>query len=433
MSHDRLAFDRATVRRVDVDGRLHVEISNISKACVSPYYGREIPDAEALGLEPDRVYQLLRDPAELEKGAATFNNIPLLNKHIPVSAADPQHQSVVGATGGECQFVAPYLQNSLVIWDASSIAGIETGDQKELSSAYRYVADMTPGTFDGVAYDGRMTEIVGNHVALVEVGRAGADVVVGDSLPTELSAMKLNRKGVAMLAALGAVLKPRLAMDAKLPDLAPIIRNGKDGKAIAKDLHGKLKGRLAQDMEIDAEELGEIIAAATEGVEDEPTATAVDEDGGDLGAQLAALLAGKVSDEDLARIKAIVSGQAMDEGDDDKKDDDKVDRKAMDSALKAARAETVAQMQAIRTAEEEVRPLIGAVMAQDSAEAVYKLALDQAGIDVTGVDPSAYRAMVKMHAATKVASKPAPIAMDSSSVSDFNQRYNLAPAGRVRS
>lgn len=431
MSHDRLAFDRATVRRVDVDGRMHVEISNISKACVSPYYGREIPNSEGLGLEPDRIYQLLRDPAELEKGAATFNNIPLLNKHIPISAADPQHQSVVGATGGNCQFVAPYLQNSLVIWDASSIAGIETGDQKELSSAYRYVADMTPGTFDGVAYDGRMTEIVGNHVALVEVGRAGADVVVGDSLPTELSAMKLNRKGVAMLAALGAVLKPRLAMDAKLPDLVPIISASKDSKRIAKDVHSKLKGKLAQDMEIDAEELGEIIAAATEGVEDEPT-TAVDEEGGDLGAQLAALLAGKVSDEDLARIKAIIAGQAMDEGDDDKKDDDKVDRKAMDSALKAARAETVAQMQAIRTAEEEVRPLIGAVMAQDSAAAVYKLALDQAGIDVTGVDPSAYRAMVKMHAANKVASKPAPIAMDSNAVSDFSTRYPQA-SGLVRS
>lgn len=431
MSHDRLAFDRATVRRVDVDGRMHVEISNISKACVSPYYGREIPNSEALGLEPDRIYQLLRDPAELEKGAATFNNIPLLNKHIPISAADPQHQSVVGATGGNCQFVAPYLQNSLVIWDASSIAGIETGDQKELSSAYRYVADMTPGTFDGVAYDGRMTEIVGNHVALVEVGRAGADVVVGDSLPTELSAMKLNRKGVAMLAALGAVLKPRLAMDANLPDLVPIISANKDSKRIAKDVHSKLKGKLAQDMEINAEELGEIIAAATEGVEDEPT-TAVDEEGGDLGAQLAALLAGKVSDEDLARIKAIVSGQAMDEGDDDKKDDDKVDRKAMDSALKAVRAETVAQMQAIRTAEEEVRPLIGAVMAQDSAAAVYKLALDQAGIDVTGVDPSAYRAMVKMHAANKVASKPAPIAMDSNAVSDFSTRYPQA-SGLVRS
>lgn len=431
MSHDRLAFDRATVRRVDVDGRMHVEISNISKACVSPYYGREIPNSEALGLEPDRIYQLLRDPAELEKGAATFNNIPLLNKHIPISAADPQHQSVVGATGGNCQFVAPYLQNSLVIWDASSIAGIETGDQKELSSAYRYVADMTPGTFDGVAYDGRMTEIVGNHVALVEVGRAGADVVVGDSLPTELSAMKLNRKGVAMLAALGAVLKPRLAMDAKLPDLVPIISASKDSKRIAKDVHSKLKGKLAQDMEIDAEELGEIIAAATEGVEDEPT-TAVDEEAGDLGAQLAALLAGKVSDEDLARIKAIIAGQAMDEGDDDKKDDDKVDRKAMDSALKAARAETVAQMQAIRTAEEEVRPLIGAVMAQDSAAAVYKLALDQAGIDVTGVDPSAYRAMVKMHAANKVASKPVPIAMDSNAVSDFSTRYPQA-SGLVRS
>ncbi|MFY3690853.1 DUF2213 domain-containing protein, partial [Achromobacter xylosoxidans] len=49
-NHHGLAFDRATVRRIDVDGRMHVEISNISKATVNPYRGSEIPDWEALGL-----------------------------------------------------------------------------------------------------------------------------------------------------------------------------------------------------------------------------------------------------------------------------------------------------------------------------------------------------------------------------------------------
>ena len=76
--------------------------------------------------------------------------------------------------------------NSLVVWDDPAIAGIRTNEQRELSSAYRYVADMTPGIYEGVPYDGRMTEIVGNHVALVPVGRAGADVLVSDSLPQEL-------------------------------------------------------------------------------------------------------------------------------------------------------------------------------------------------------------------------------------------------------
>jgi hypothetical protein len=40
---------------------------------------------------------------------------------------------------------------------------------------------MTPGTYGGIKYDGVMRDIVGNHVALVEEGRAGADVHVGDA------------------------------------------------------------------------------------------------------------------------------------------------------------------------------------------------------------------------------------------------------------
>ena len=82
-----LAFDRSA-RHVDVDGRLHVAASHISKAAVNPYYGREIPGADTLGLDPARVYQLLRDPEELAKAAPTFNNLPLLSKHVPVSALD---------------------------------------------------------------------------------------------------------------------------------------------------------------------------------------------------------------------------------------------------------------------------------------------------------------------------------------------------------
>jgi hypothetical protein len=42
---------------------------------------------------------------------------------------------------------------------------------------------MQPGTFNGVRYDGKMTQISGNHVALVPVGRNGADCVVQDADP----------------------------------------------------------------------------------------------------------------------------------------------------------------------------------------------------------------------------------------------------------
>ncbi len=197
-----LAFDRASVRTIDADGRLHVAMSSISKANVCPYRGSEIPDAGDLGLSPSTVYQLLRDPAELRRAASTFNNLPLLRRHVPVSADDHRPTDVVGSTGTDARFDGMYLTNSLVVWEAAAIAGINSGAQRELSAAYRYDADMTPGTFNGVRYDGIMRNIRGNHVALVETGRAGADVIVGDAaLPRTLATETNNRRRYKMSAA----------------------------------------------------------------------------------------------------------------------------------------------------------------------------------------------------------------------------------------
>lgn len=180
--NQRFALDRASVRTIDQDGHLHVKVANISKANVCPYYGREIPDAERLGLKPGQVYQLLRDPDELATAAASFNGKPLLSLHRPQTANDHAHELTVGSVAN-VRWTPPYLQAELVVWDAGAIAGIETGQQRELSSAYRYRADMVPGTYQGVRYDGVMRAIRGNHVALVDIGRGGPDVVVGDAMP----------------------------------------------------------------------------------------------------------------------------------------------------------------------------------------------------------------------------------------------------------
>jgi uncharacterized protein len=177
-----LALDRASDRSFDEDGRLHIPAANISKANVCIYLGAEIPDADKLGLDPKEGYFLLRDPNELAKAAPTFRNLPLLCKHVPVSAVDHHPELVVGATGSDARFNYPYLQNSLVIWAAQSIEGIQSGLRRELSSAYRYTTDLTPGRFEGVEYDGIMRNIVGNHVALVREGRAGPDVALDSSL-----------------------------------------------------------------------------------------------------------------------------------------------------------------------------------------------------------------------------------------------------------
>lgn len=429
MTIERLAFDRASVRSFDGNGRLQVTKSNISKANVCPYYGREIPNAEALGLEPDKIYRLYRHPDELKKAAPTFNNIPVLCIHTPDFPGDPPREYRVGTTHSGCDFDGMYLTNGLSVWDNSAIAGIETEEQKELSSSYQYVADMTPGeTPDGEAFDGVMRDIVGNHVALVETGRAGSDVLVADSLPLELKYMKLDRKGVAIRAALGAFLKPRLAQDAAPKDLTAILNANKSPKAIAHAVVGKYKTKLATDMELEPEELVEIIEASTDGVEpEEEPKVAGDDDNESI---ISLLREAGVSEEVIAKIAAALSpAAAEDEDKDDDKKDEKVSKTAMDSAIRLAAdsaTKTAAEnFRRVREAEQAVRPLIGDVVAMDSADDVYRTALEQAGVDINGVHPSAFPAMVRMAISQKENSRPV-IAQDSASISDFEKAFPTA-------
>jgi hypothetical protein len=179
-SQDALAFDYASSRAYDADGHLRVTQTPISMSNVCPYYGSEIPQSRELGLDPNRVYHLLRDPAELEKAAASFAGKPLLWNHVPVTADDHDHMSTVGAISNPT-WTAPFLRADLSCWTRLAIDGIESNTQKQLSASYRYKAVMTPGIYNGVRYDGKMTNISGNRVALVPVGRNGADCVVQDA------------------------------------------------------------------------------------------------------------------------------------------------------------------------------------------------------------------------------------------------------------
>ncbi|MDK1331601.1 DUF2213 domain-containing protein [Cronobacter sakazakii] len=384
---ERLAFDRASVRKLDDVGRLQVAVSNISKANVCPYYGREIPGWEELGLEPDKIYRLYRDPEELKKAAHTFNNIPILCIHTPDFPGDPPREYRVGSTHSSAAFNGKYLTNGLSIWDNSAIAGIETEEQKELSSSYQYVADMTPGvTPNGEPYDGIMRDIIGNHVALVERGRAGSDVLVADSLPPELMLMSKRKAAI-----IRATLKPLLAADA---DLEAEVR----------------KALLALDeAEKEDEKEKKPDEDEDDDKDDEKKKTADDED-----------------DEDNDDKK---KKPAEDEDDEDDKKDDKVSKAAMDSAIRlaadSATKRAAENFRKVREAEQAVRPLIGDVVAMDSADDVYRTALEQAGVDIEGVHPSAFPKMVKMAIEQQNNKRPA-IAQDSASHSEFEKAFPTA-------
>lgn len=379
---ESLAFDRASVRTIDANGRLQISRTNISKANVNAYYGREIPGSEELGLEPNKLYRLWRHPDELRKAAKTFNNIPVLSKHIPDFPTDPPNEFRVGVTHSNAEFDGTYLTVGMSIWDNSAIAGIESGEQRELSASYKYVADMTPGvTPDGETYDGVMRDIFGNHEALVPDGRAGPDVLVADSLPPELNHMRKHK-----VAAIRATLKPLLAQDA---DLEAEVR----------------KALLALDEAEKEDEKENKPADDEDDDEKDKKKTADDED----------------DEEDKDKKKTAE--------DEDDEEDDKVSKTAMDSAIRlaadSATKKAAENFRKIREAEQVVRPLIGDVVAMDSAEDVYRTALEQSGVDISGVHPSAYPAMVKMAISQKENSRPV-IAQDSASVSEFEKAFPTA-------
>lgn len=180
---ENFIFDRASVRTFDANGFLHVSESNISKATVNQYYGKEIPRYRELGLDANTIYNVLRPPEELEKAAKTFDNLPLLLRHEAVSPDQPHKELRCGTTGTGTVFDGTYLKTSLAVWDKPDIDLIVSDEKKEISPGYSFTPVLEEGVFDGQPYSIKMTNIKGNHVAIVYKGRTGSDVVVKDQAP----------------------------------------------------------------------------------------------------------------------------------------------------------------------------------------------------------------------------------------------------------
>ena len=185
-AYETLAFDRGSVREKDRNGFLHVKISPLTRVQVAPYYGREIPGFEELGLERDKIYYGYRPEEELKKESTinSVNGIPIQLRHHADFADNPAKETRIGATGTEATYKSPFLMNSLHFFDKKAIDLIESDAMKELSLAYRYKPDFkSSGEVNGQKYDFTMRDLSGNHLALVEKGRAGREVLVYDENP----------------------------------------------------------------------------------------------------------------------------------------------------------------------------------------------------------------------------------------------------------
>jgi hypothetical protein len=292
--------------------------------------------------------------------------------------------------------------------------------------------------------------------------------MVGDSQPLEIQNMSikkpLSRKAALAKGALIA-LKPKLAADAKL-DLNPILAGVTAANwLVSKPLIASaIKPKLAKDA--DLESVIQLLDSLDGGESDElnvglddDAPAAMDEPDPKCEAILA-MLKGKISDEDLAQVQAALSApaadpaakpQATDEptqtpgaananpkddtnkkpipgANDDK--DEKIGKAAMDAAIKlavdAARRDTeqatITRLRGISEAEEIVKPYVGKLTAMDSAEGVYKTALEMLKVDIKDVHPSAYKAILVAQPKPGDAPKPR-IAADSQLPGDFSEAF----------
>lgn len=462
---DILAMDLSpSVRTYDKDGQLHIARTPISKAMICEYWGREIPNHLALGLDPNTKYRLLRDPEELKKGAASSNGKQLMFEHVPVNADDTQKDVWIGSTGTDAEFDSPYLYNSLHIHDRLGIEGIESGEQKELSSSYRYTPDMTPGAYQGQPYDGVMRDIDFNHVTTCRAGRCGNDVFVHDSKPKEeefqMTKSVLSRKAAVLKGGVMAYLQPKLAMDAKggttAVDVTPILAKVTAGNfkslkgQIASGIKAACEGKLAADAKLDdlpaflgAFDAEEPMEADDEDKDDKDKAEDEDDDKKKEAAK-DEFLKGKLSAEDKAAFDAMCGKDADPDAEKDKdaaKDKaakdaapalkpEGVSKPAMDAAIAKTAKETedrvTARFKSIREAEQAVQPYVGTLaMAFDSAPAVYKHALEAMEVDIAGVPEAAYPAMLKMVPVpgSQPKRRDDGLAMDAAAVGSFETLY----------
>ena len=443
-------------REFDPNGYLRVDMNNITKTQVAPYLGREIPHWKEFGLDSDKVYYVLRPEDELKKAVKTFNNLPLTRKHIEVDVDNVPKEDIIGSMGDKAEYTSPYITNSLIVYDKKEIDKILSGKKKELSCGYTYTPIPESGEFEGKHYDFKMTDIVGNHVALVKEGRAGHDVMVSDTIE------KVKEK------IMGLFRKKEIVSDEKKDDKVGIVmKEFKEGElksgsgekvtdpkqaiAIALSEAGKSKDEIPEKQD-EPEKAGdkealekgeqEMVEDTKEEILAEDKCSAKDEEK-DLKGEAKKDFAEGVKygeekekeepkkldseHESEGEKKALKKEEkAEDKKDEEEKKEEKVQAKdeamAMDidsikaEARKEGRQEAIADYKAREVARKAVRKMIGDVnvFAFDSAEEIYKFACEKSGVDLT--DVASYKDVFKGLSARK-----GGLAMDASPVSGSNE------------
>lgn len=122
-----------------------------------------------------------RPPEEVfrDDTMSSFSLVPVTHNHPPEPLnAHNTRQHMVGAVGETIRRDGSKVRASLIITDAETIEAMRKG-RNQVSCGYDVDLVDEPGmTPTGERYDARQTNIRGNHVAIVDLGRAGPEAIV---------------------------------------------------------------------------------------------------------------------------------------------------------------------------------------------------------------------------------------------------------------
>jgi len=252
--------------RRTADGYLAVR-ARAARTGVYRYTGREVDPDNKHGLRDQATVNVLRDEAAVfdTKAAHSFIGKPITDDHPKeaVTASnwrDHARGVVMGAMRD-----GDHLAFDLLLTDAATIAKVDAG-KVELSNGYESGIEF--GSFkaaDGTECQARQTSIGGNHVAIVDRGRAGptcriGDVALCDALPSNLlDTLKTEKPVKTMLidgltvdvsnadtaiATINTILAARDAANGKVTTHEATI-TARDASIVAKDAEiAKLKADL---------------------------------------------------------------------------------------------------------------------------------------------------------------------------------------------
>lgn len=172
---DTVTID-GTRKRVG-DGALLVD-ARVARTGIQKYAGYEVGKPE---MSLVRVWRPASEVFSADT-LASFAHRPITNDHPtePVTA-DNWKSVAVGQTSDEVVGETIFVRVPLMVSDGAAISDVESG-KRELSAGYSCDLDFTAGTTQaGEAYDAVQRNIRINHIAIVQAGRAGKEVRIGDS------------------------------------------------------------------------------------------------------------------------------------------------------------------------------------------------------------------------------------------------------------